>query len=91
MVELIIKQQKKHRKTIELLKSQFRNISYDDQDLLIMVTQEYVGCREHKYVIKGNDTVKVENDRLFIITDHVASVIDLNKEAPYCIYYKRGY
>lgn len=91
MVELVVKQQKKHRATIDLLKSQFRNIKYGHDDLLVMVTREYIGHEEHRYFIKGDATVKVEDSKLFIITDHVASVVDLSKEAPHCIYHKRGY
>ena len=85
MVELILNQQEP-KSTIDLLEIAFRKHNLKQDILYIMKTQEYpchTKPREHEYLIGPDYTIKVDKNKLFIISDHICSVIDLTKELPY--------
>ena len=78
MVELIIKQKKRHRTSIALLKDHFKN--RDLGNAYIHTIERTEPYKKRMYYVKEDWTVKVEDNKVFIISDHISSVIDLNNE-----------
>ena len=80
MVELIINQDTRPN-TSKLLKDTFNKTIRCDTPFIIL-TEDVYGVVRH-YDVLPDWTVKLEDDKIFIISDHIASVIDLKKETPY--------
>ena len=87
MVKLIINQ--KDNTITDFLKKAF---DYDDTNVNVyhkMYTQFFVSKRVNEHLIHSSWTVKVEDNKLFIISENIVSVIDLKEEFPYEIKTKR--
>ena len=83
MVEVIIEQEKGHETTINLIRS-FDKYLHDEHAGYMIRTQEYYKPHEqHEYLIGGDWTIKIADDKLFIIAEHIVSTIDLTVEAPF--------
>ena len=48
-----------------------------------MYTQFLISGRKNEHLIHSSWTVKIADQKLFIISDHISSVIDLTEEIPY--------
>jgi len=81
MVELIINQETRPN-TIKLLKETFENTPNDGKSTYEILAEDLHG-NVRRYYVEASWTVKLEDDKIFIISDHIASVIDLKKETPY--------
>ena len=54
-----------------------------------MKTQRKLSNRKEEYLVAGDWTVKLEEDKLFIISDHICSTIDLKEEFPFEVTVRR--
>ena len=79
MVKLEIRQKKRHRGSIALLKDHFQNRNATG-DAYIHTVERTEPFKRRMYYVNANWTVKVEDDNVFIMSDHISSVIDLNSE-----------
>ena len=48
-----------------------------------LYTQRFFSDRVNEYLIHSSWTVKIKDNKMFIISDNMASVIDLKEEFPY--------
>ena len=86
MVELIINETR-HTTTVNLLEA----LKHFDSPIYKMTTEDRQPVHRktqdnrHIYIFPDDWTIKIEGDNLFIITDHICNVIDLNSEAPVSI------
>ena len=82
MVKLIIEQEGLETIT-NLIKKAF---DYDDtkwNGFHKLYTQRLFSDRVNEYLIHSLWTVKIKDNKMFIISDNMASVIDLKEEFPY--------
>ena len=90
MVELIIQDNdEKYNSLIDFLKAAFQDKFHQDSHIYIMKTQRKLSDREEEYLVAGDWTVKLEEDKLFIISDHNCSTIDLKEEFPFEVTVRR--
>lgn len=84
MVTLIIEQEeKRYKQQIRLLKKTFEQ-PCEKHTLFAIITQDYGwGLADHIYEARCDWTVKIADDKLFIISERISSVIDLTKEYVY--------
>lgn len=90
MVELILPEKdEKYDSLIDFLKSAFQDKFHHDSHIYIMKTQRIMSKRKEEYLIGGDWTVKLEDDKLFIISDHICSTVDLKEEFPFEVTVRR--
>ena len=88
MVELII-EDNKYDFLVDFLKSAFKDVFHHDSHVYIMRTQRLMSKRKHEYLIAGDWTVKLSDDKIFIISDHICSTINLKEEYPFEVTVRR--
>ena len=88
MVKLVFNQVDqiiKYKKMVDLLECVFHRTCLKPGLIYLMKTQEYNVKYPHsnEHIIGEDYTIKLADDKLYIISDHICSVIDLTKESPY--------
>lgn len=96
MVNLVIKNREEQDKyTVELLEEVFTEYAANNIKGYSLRTtkQEIVPDIRNGVIVPPNDyyvsndwMVKLENNKIYIISEHICSVIDLNKEKLFAIY-----
>lgn len=90
MVELIVPENnEKYDHIISFLKAAFQDKFHHDSHIYIMKTQRILSNIDGEYLVAGDWTVKLEDDKLFIISDHICSTIDLKEELPFEVTVRR--
>lgn len=82
MVKLIIEQEGLET-TINFIKKAFDYDNTKWNGFHKLYTQRFFSDRVNEYLIHSSWTVKIKDNKLFIISDNMASVIDLKEEFPY--------
>jgi len=90
MVELILPEHdEKYNSLIDFLKAAFQDKFHHDSHTYIMKTQRIMSNRKEEYLVGGDWSVKLEDDKLFIISDHICSTINLKEEFPFEVTVRR--
>lgn len=85
MVKLIIKDTR-DTPTKNLIEGHFKPTETSTKNIgFIIHTQKRLSLEKNTYYIHNTWTLKIEKDKIFIISDHISSVIDLTVEAPVMI------